>query len=248
MPPDTSPARGPRVLVTGTGGPAGLAVMKAIGRERFDIFSADMDPYAAGLYLVARDRRLLLPAGAAARFADSVVAFCRRARIDVVVPTVDSELLPLAMRREELAAGGCALVLASVETLRICLDKWILHQRCAGVLRVPTSVLVDATFDAAGLALPVIVKPRVGSGSRGVRLVGRREDLEQLPRDGSLLVQEHLPGIEHSLDVLARSDGKVVAVVPRARLKVDSGIAVTVGRSVTNAWTRSLARWPGASA
>ena len=44
-------------------------------------------------------------------------------------------------------------------------------------------------------------------------------------------MQEHLPGPEYSLDVLARADGHVAAVVPRERLKVDSGIAVT-GRTL----------------
>jgi len=66
---------------------------------------------------------------------------------------------------------------------------------------------------------------------RGIRLLGRREELSALERDGTLLVQEHLPGPEFSLDVLARGDGEVLAVVPRERLKVDSGIAIT-GRTV----------------
>ena len=42
-----------------------------------------------------------------------------------------------------------------------------------------------------------------------------------------LLVQEFLPGAEYSIDVLATQSGNVVAVVPRERLKVDSGVAVT---------------------
>ncbi len=42
-----------------------------------------------------------------------------------------------------------------------------------------------------------------------------------------MLVQENLPGPEYSLDVLADHDGRVLAVVPRERMKVDSGIAVT---------------------
>ena len=46
-------------------------------------------------------------------------------------------------------------------------------------------------------------------------------------RDRSLLVQEHLPGPEYSLDVLATESGEVRAVVPRERLRVDSGIAIT---------------------
>jgi carbamoyl-phosphate synthase large subunit len=65
--------------------------------------------------------------------------------------------------------------------------------------------------------------------------------LEVLERDGTLLVQEHLPGPEYSLDTLARADGQVVAVVPRERLKVDSGIAVT-GRTLHDEALESYAR------
>jgi carbamoyl-phosphate synthase large subunit len=96
---------------------------------------------------------------------------------------------------------------------------------------VPRSLLADADFDPSRPELPVIVKPRIGSGSRGIRLVEDRDELERLDRDGTLLVQENLPGPEYSLDTLARSDGQVIAVVPRERLKVDSGIAIT-GRTV----------------
>ena len=108
-------------------------------------------------------------------------------------------------------------------------------------MRVPATVVADAAFDPAAVALPVIVKPRSGSGSRGIRLVDRVEELEALERDGTLLVQEHLPGPEYSLDVLARADGHVVAVVPRERLKVDSGIAVT-GRTLHDERSSTFAR------
>ncbi len=221
----------PRVLVTGTGGPSGISVIRALAGERLDLFSADIDPYAAGLYLVEEERRTLIPRGDSEGFAEFVLGLCERLGIDVLIPTVDSELVPLASARERLAGAGTKLVLASERTLRTCLDKWELHRRCQGAVRVPDSALADEDFDPSGPRLPVIVKPRVGSGSRGIRLVESREELERIERDGSLLVQEHLPGPEHSLDTLARSDGTVIAVVPRERLKVDSGIAVT-GRTV----------------
>jgi carbamoyl-phosphate synthase large subunit len=220
-----------RVLVTGTGGPSGVCIMKALADGPWEIYSADIDPYAAGLYLVDPRHRAIVPRGDDETFVPEIIRLCAREQIDVLVPTVDSELLPLAMAQTELADQGVQLVLASEQTLRDCLDKWTLHGRCAGALRVPDTVLVDADFDPAACTPPVIVKPRSGSGSRGVRRVDDRDELARLPRDATLLVQEYLPGTEYSLDVLARADGAIVAVVPRSRLKVDSGIAVT-GRTV----------------
>jgi carbamoyl-phosphate synthase large subunit len=240
MPAESASAQA-RVLITGTGGPSGISVMKALRMEPLEVFSADIDPYATGLYLVGEDRRLLIPRGDCDDYVPFVLEACRRHRIDVLVPTVDSELVPLAEARESFAALGTKIVLASAETLRICLDKWTLHQRCRDAVRVPHSVLADGAFDPTGIELPVIVKPRVGSGSRGIRLIQRLEALERIECDGTLLVQEHLPGTEHSLDVLARSDGQVIAVVPRSRLKVDSGIAIT-GRTVHDHGLETIGR------
>lgn len=227
MPPDVIPT----VLVTGAGGPSGVAVMESLRGAGVRVLAGDIDPYAAGLYLVDEADRLLLPRGDAPQFAAVLLEHCRREQVAVVVPTVDSELLPLAEQRDAYAAAGVRLALAPHETLLACLDKWRLHERCEGTVRVPWTLLLDADFDPSAVELPVIVKPRVGSGSRGIHLIERPEQFASLERDGSLLVQEHLPGAEHSLDVLVREDGEVLAVVPRVRLKVDSGIAVT-GRTV----------------
>jgi carbamoyl-phosphate synthase large subunit len=217
----------PRILVTGVGGPSGVSILRAMAEEPVAMLGGDIDPYAAGLYLLEADRRHILPRGDDPRMASMLLDLCRAEEVDVLVPTVDTELLPLARARGEFAEAGVTLVVASEETLAVCLDKWRLAERCRDAVRVPETWLVDAGFDPSAPSLPVIVKPRSGSGSRGIVLVERREELEALPRDGTLLVQEHLPGPEHSLDVLARADGRVAAVVPRERLKVDSGIAVT---------------------
>jgi carbamoyl-phosphate synthase large subunit len=217
----------PRVLVTGAGGPAAVSILRTIGDGAVTFLAGDIDPFAAGLYLVAPQDRVMLPRGDREDFAEVLLAVCERERVDVLIPTVDTELLPVATNRERFAAVGTRLVVASPETLGICLDKWVLHQRCEGAVRVPDTQLVGADFDPAGIDLPAIVKPRRGSGSRGIVLARERDVLQALPRDETLLVQEHLPGAEYSLDVLARADGHVAAVVPRERLKIDSGIAVT---------------------
>jgi len=235
------PAESPRVLVTGAGGPSGISILRALEDTPLELRAGDIDPFAAGLYLVDATRRAILPRGDDPRFTDDLLARCRREQIDVLVPTVDSELLPLARRRAEFADAGVTLVLASEATLAVCLDKWALAERCHGRVRGPATVVVDGAFEPVAVALPVIVKPRSGSGSRGIRLLARRAELEALERDGTLLVQEHLPGPEYSLDVLARADGHVAAVVPRERLKVDSGIAVT-GRTLRDAALDRFAR------
>jgi carbamoyl-phosphate synthase large subunit len=220
-----------RVLVTGAGGPAGVAVIRSLLRRAdVEVFAGDMDGWASGLYLVDAARRRIIEPGLAQGFVDGIAQLCAADRIDVVISTVDVELSPLAARRAEL--GGAVLAAASAETLAVTLDKWELARRCAPVLRVPATRLLNADGIAEAWEFPVIVKPRRGAGSRGgVRLVADREQLEALGTDEALIIQEHLPGSEFSVDVIAASDGHVVAAVPRTRTRVDSGVSIA-GRTV----------------
>jgi carbamoyl-phosphate synthase large subunit len=227
-----------RVLVTGAGGPAAIAAMKSLrAEESVQLIAADMDPWAAGLYLTPE--RTLVPAGAAPDFTAVLLDRCRTLGVDVVLPTVDAELQPLARAREEFAAAGVALLLAPAAALDVILDKLTLAEHCAGVVRVPRTELFGPSLDPAGWTYPVVVKPRRGSGSRGVVIVDSAAELAALDRspnfiEQGLIVQEFLPGEEYSVDVLADAAGQVIASVPRLRARVDSGVSVG-GRTVHDA-------------
>ncbi|MEP6843856.1 MAG: ATP-grasp domain-containing protein [Pseudolysinimonas sp.] len=222
-----------RVLVTGAGGPAGVAVIRSLlRRSDVEVFAGDMDGWASGLYLVDAARRRILEPGLAPGFVEGIAQLCADDGIDVVISTVDVELPPLAARRTHLS--GAVLAAASEATLAVTLDKWELAQRCAPLLRVPQTRLLNPDGVAETWDFPVIVKPRRGAGSRGVRLVESREQLKALGTDEALIIQEHLPGSEFSVDVIAAADGQVVAAVPRTRTRVDSGVSIA-GQTVHDA-------------
>ncbi|MFE4950283.1 ATP-grasp domain-containing protein [Leifsonia sp. NPDC056665] len=221
-----------RVLVTGAGGPAGIAVIRSLlKRPDVEVFAADMDGWASGLYLVPESARRIVPAGKSPQFVDDVIALCAADDVDVLFSTVDVELPGLAARRDELAAVGTSLAAPSHETLVTCLDKYRLAQAVDGHARLPETRLLDRDGVGAEWVFPVIVKPRSGAGSRGVRLIADRAALEALGEDRSIIIQENLPGEEFSVDVLAALDGSVIAAVPRSRERVDSGVSIA-GRTV----------------
>ena len=218
-----------RVLVTGAGGAAGVAVIRSLAsRADVEVYAADMDGWAAGLYLVPPERRRLVEPGASTDFVPGVAALVRQDGIDVVFSTVDVELEPLASRRPELAPA--VLAAPSLSTIRACLDKLELARACADTARIPETRVLDASGKAVDWLFPVIIKPRRGAGSRGVRLVATREELIAMPDDDSIIIQANLPGEEYSVDVIA-TGGVLVAAVPRTRARVDSGVAIA-GRTV----------------
>jgi len=219
-----------RVLVTGAGGPAGIAVIRSLLRRTdLEVLAADMDGWASGLYLVPAPRRRLVPPGTSAEFVPALAAMVREDGIDVVVSTVDVELLALGPRRGELRPA--VLAAPSEATIAVALDKLALAERCRGHVNVPRTAGLAEALAIQDWRFPVIAKPRFGAGGRGVRKVPDRAALEALPADEGLLVQDLLPGDEYSVDVLADAAGVVVAAVPRTRARVDSGVAIA-GRTV----------------
>lgn len=230
------------VLVTGTGGAAGLAVLRSLAAQGHRVLCADCDPYASGLYLVDASARIVVPRGDDPAFAASVLEEACLRGAECVIPTVDEELEALARTRDAFAAAGIALVLSPADALAVCLDKWSLVSRLASVVPVPFTALLDGGFDARPEAYPLVVKPRRGRGGRGVAVLDGPEDLARYPRDASMIVQEFLPGEEYSVDVLVDARGTAVATVPRLRVRVDSGVAVAA-RTVRDAELVRLGAW-----
>jgi carbamoyl-phosphate synthase large subunit len=214
------------ILVTGAGGAAAISVWKSL-HALADLHMGDMDDCASGLYLVPASRRLLLPRGDAPHFAEFVLEQCRCRGVQLLIPTVDSELLPLALARESFTRAGIQIAVADPDVLRVIRDKASLLARANGVVPVPWSRVWDTHSPEDLPSWPVFAKPRAGSGSRDLMKINSVADLKFVPRDGEFVVQEWLPGEEYSVDVYVSRAGQALASVPRVRMKTDSGIAVT---------------------
>ena len=230
-----TPTGVPTVLVTGAGGAAAVTLIQAL-RGDHRVIAADIDPLAVGLYLVPAGQRVLVPRGDDASFVETLLATAQAHGADLVIPTVDVELLPVSAAVGRFTEKGIRVLVETATTLERCLDKYELMQRCAEAVRVPRTVLWGPeTTDAqlASLGVPLIAKPRRGAGGRGFAVYDSAEAALLPPRDDSYILQEYLPGDEFSIDVLARPDRHVVAAVPRRRDKVDSGIAIA-GRTVSD--------------
>jgi carbamoyl-phosphate synthase large subunit len=221
-----------RVLVTGAGGPAAIAVIKSLRADpSVSLIAADMDNWAAGLYLVPPADRTLIPSGLTPEFAAELLARCQELRASIVIPTVDAELRPLAAARRSFEDAGIGLMLPPEHALSVTLDKLALARTCDGVVTVPRTELLSEELSPDEWTYPVIVKPRTGSGSRDITAIVSAEELKTMGPSPDFIVQEYLPGEEYSIDMLADARGRVVAGVPRVRARVDSGVSVA-GRTL----------------
>lgn len=109
-----------RVLIIGAGSPANQDLFQCLG-EGCDCFVADdeAEPRGQGWCPPRDSSRMTLRREA---FYDALYTSVTRWKIDVVVPTLDEALLPLARRRTKLEACGTCVLAPSEHTLGRCRD------------------------------------------------------------------------------------------------------------------------------
>jgi carbamoyl-phosphate synthase large subunit len=197
------------------------------------LYGSDLSPAARALDRV--DRRIDLPGFDAPEFWSVFDAVVRAERIDAVLPVRDAELVDWAERAES-GRLPVSMLLSSAETLRLCHDKSRLYT-------FANSTGVDCPdwhpFDLMGrettLGFPLILKPRCGSGSRGVVRVESAVELAQaqLQPGTPYLAQSCVRGREYSVDCFATPGGRLAACCVRERLVVRAGQSVS-GRCVSD--------------
>ncbi|MDQ1585490.1 MAG: carbamoyl-phosphate synthase large subunit [Actinomycetota bacterium] len=215
-------ALGPvRVLVTGAGGPAGIAVIRALRGRGHHVVAVDADPTAVGLRLA--DQQHVIP-----RFDDShyLAALLRVATltdVQALVCTVAEEYASLAGAADYLAEAGVRTLMPPLRAVDLCMDKWAFaqHMRDSGLPSPATGL-----DSAQGVAGPWIVKPRFGRGSRDVMVAQTRSQLATALRQvPDPIVQTQLTGREFTADVLVDVTGAVLGVAPRWRTETRGGIS-----------------------
>jgi carbamoyl-phosphate synthase large subunit len=218
--------RGGTIIVTGAGGPAGVAVIRALEGHGVRVVAADADQLAAGLRLA--DEAAVVPRGDDPGYVAEVVALARRTHATALVCTVAEEMAELARAEHEIRDAGAAIWIPSATALAACLDKWRFVQvmQQAGVRVPPTSL--EKVDRVPG---PWIVKPRFGRGSRDVYAADDSRDLAwALRRVDQPIVQTRITGREFTVDALVDPYGTMVGAVPRWRLETKAGIS-TKGRT-----------------
>lgn len=216
----------PVVLVTGAGGPAGVAVIRALRRAGHRVIAADADSSAVGLRLA--DEFARVPRADDPAFAESLVKVAVRSGAVALIPTVAEELRPLHAAAGQLGDAGLATWLPHPQSVEHCTDKWLFYQLMTkhGIPVPPTS-----RWSERGIPGPWIVKPRFGRGSRDVYQVNDTTGLAYaFGRVSEPLVQTKITGQEFTVDTLSGDDGRLYGAVPRWRLETKAGIS-TKGRT-----------------
>jgi len=213
------------VLVTAAGSAPAQAFIRGLREQRelpVRLVGVDTVAHSAGLFDC--DVRYTVPRADDERFLGAIETICRAEGADVLAPVGHFELALFAAAAPGLrAATGVRVISNSPAAVALASDK-----RASALAVARHGVAVPAVHDAASLAevpLPVIVKPTVGAGSRGVTVIRERAQLvPALELAGNApLVQDFVEGQEYTVDLVLSADGEVLAAAPRIRVEVRAG-------------------------
>lgn len=215
-------------MITGSAGAAAVSFLRSFDEsDPYEFYMADTDIYASGLYLVPKNRRVILKPTSEGICTDDLLTKCKELSIDLLVPTLDTELLSICHKVKDFENNGTKVLIAHKKTLLLCEDKLNLLKKVAHLFPHHPVIACDGHLDVHALHLPMIIKPRNASDMREAVKVYSKSQLHAYKRDGSFFLQDYLPGLEYSVDVYRNGKGEVVACVPRARLKIQNDIVIT---------------------
>jgi carbamoyl-phosphate synthase large subunit len=149
---------------------------------------------------------------------DDLNAAIDRHGIDIVFPANSTVIDHLSPVREHVKAQ---VLLPSHEVIQITRSKRATLALLKNVL--PTPVVYESFEDIK--AFPAFAKPDRGYGSQGIRLVESVHEASHLDFD-TLVVQEHLPGKEYTVDCFSDMEGRLVFSGARERVRIRMGTSM----------------------
>lgn len=195
------------------------------------VFAADLRPGLSSA-CASTPNAFKVPPIRSDDFIPAVIDACERHDVGLVVPTIDTELLPLAEGRARFAERGVTAVVSAPELVRACRDK-----RRTSELFASLGIEAPRIYTSENIQFPCFGKPLDGSRSINTGVVGSAEEMKRaLQRDAKTIFVELVDRDatdEYTVDLYYDRRGALRCVVPRKRIEVRDG-EVSKGITVRN--------------
>lgn len=212
------------ILFTGTGRRVELlqAFRQASLRINVNlkIYGADMAGSAPALAYCDYSRKIC-----AMRDKDYIprlIEICKKDEIDLVIPTIDTDLMVLSENRERFEAIGTRVLISSPDKVAFCRDKnntYNFFLSCG--LTAPKPVNDYRKYSGP---YPCFIKPKDGSSSiNAFKVECEQELVAYAEKIGDYIIQPFIDGREYTIDIFCDFNGNPIYIVPRERIAVRSG-------------------------
>ncbi len=205
------------VLITDANGVASLAILRSLGKRQIEVTAASARKDSIGFYSRYAKRKLVYPNPMEEdKFFKWVYNTLSENKYDVFFP-IDEPILMLVAKYKEKLSKYSRIPLPDLQTLIDVTDKSRLSRiSLENKIPIPKTYFYDELInfeDSDFLRImeefgtPVIIKPNIGSGSRGQVLIYEPKKLEetykkQVKQFGPCMIQEFLRGTRYSMSAI----------------------------------------------
>lgn len=208
------------ILVFPCGSEIGLSIQQQLKYSRFFHLIGGSSTEDHGI-IVFEDYIGNIPMIDDPEFIQSIQTIVKDRNIHAIYPTLDKVMYALKKHEKEI---GCTIVSSPLETTEICNDKAKTYEALKDTNLIPE---VFAASEITEEIFPVFVKPKIGYGSRGAKLVFSKIQLNlEIDKNPDLLVLENLPGEEFTVDCFTDRHGNLLFSKGRKRGRIRNGISV----------------------
>ena len=190
------------------------------------IYGADMAGSAPALAYCNHTRRIC--AMKDADYIPQLIEICRKDEIDLVIPTIDTDLLVLSQSTDKFKEIGTRVLISNPEMVKLCRDKNYtsdFFESCG--LKAPKPVNDYHLYNGE---YPCFIKPKDGSSSIDAYKVKNKDELKMYAgKIGDYIIQPFIEGKEYTVDIFCDFEGNPIYITPRERIAVRSGEVLKTG-------------------
>ncbi len=213
-----------RILFTGVG--RRIELLQAfrnaalVLNKEIKIYGADMAGTAPALAYCDFTRKVVAMKDPG--YIDNLLSICAEDHIDLLIPTIDTDLLVLSENKEKFEEIGTRVMISAPDKIHICRDKNNTSQFFVGCgLHAPMPVNNWMEYESG---YPAFIKPKDGSSSINAFKVENEEELQVYAGQvEDYIVQPFVSGREYTIDIFCDWNGVPISIVPRERLQVRAG-------------------------
>lgn len=213
------------IMITGGGGAGNEAIFRILS-DKYELYFVDSDISNIDPRIPST-QKIQIPLASDKDFVEVLKKLCFDLRVDLLIPSVDEELLLISENLNDW--GETQIMLPHKSYVEAMLDKLTMIRSIeAKEILAPETESLDK--DVSKFVFPCIIKPRMGRGSRGVFSVNNIEEVEDFKKKvgnnaSSFVLQRQYFGEEYTVQMIANSQSELLSIVP-AKISVKKGVTI----------------------
>ena len=175
-----------------------------------------------------------------------LLAYCKRMKINIVISVFDIDLPILALNKTLFEKNDIKIIVSDYSFISICNDKWATYKYLSEKgFNVPKTYnsyeKIKQALKKDEVSFPVVIKPRFGMGSIGIRIAYDFEDLqfyykdvnrkiestyliyESRQKNDRIIFQEFLKGQEYGVDIINDLKENYINSIIKKKIAMRSG-------------------------